>query len=301
MNYKKFVSVLGLCIIIAYIAASSIAVVEVIQDRLQHNRKCLKDNPEEFDINDVTELIFPRSTYMPQRDEIACFVMTKIGNKFARSVIRRTWGKSIKPIFIMNLTDNNLLKPVKDEAVLFNDMIVVNGSISTDNEHLFAMKYFTEYFKISEYFLYVHDDVFINTKNLFNFLNDEIPSNVVVGNFGNILHQSKIMDWMSNIWNFSFNSYISRPDLSAFIAPGSVTKEMFNKLQKVSPNKNNQCTLDLLLKRNFYASKKFFTSKSFVYHPCLVRNNVLVNRISPSDMLDLWHYTAANSKACNIF
>ena len=222
MNFRKVVTVIGLCALLAYIIFSLIVVIEVVQDRMLQNRECLKDPPEKFDTNNVTELIFLRSTYLPQRDEIACFVITTADHKWARSAIRRTWGKSIKPIFIMNFTDNNLIKSIKDEAILFNDMIVINGSISTDNEHLFAMKYFTEYFKISEYFLYVHDDVFINTKNLFNFLNDEIPTNVVVGNFGSIPHKSKIISLMSNILNFPFDSYLNRPDLSAYAAPGKL-------------------------------------------------------------------------------
>ncbi|KAL7035155.1 hypothetical protein ACKWTF_008249 [Chironomus riparius] len=300
MNYKKVLSVIAVCALIAYIVFALIVVVEVVEDRLLQNRKCLRDDLEKFDTNNVTELIFPRSTFMPQRDEIACFVMTTVDHKWARSAIRRTWGKSIKPIFIMNFTESLVNKAIKDEAILFNDMIVINGSISTDNEHLFAMKYFAEYFKISEYFLYVHDDVFINTKNLFNFLNDEILTNVVLGNFGSIPHKSKIISLMSNYLNFPFDSYLNRPDLSAYAAPGSIIKEIFNKLKRVSTSNSNQCTLDLLLKRNFYASKKFLTSRSFIYHPCIVRNNVLVNRLSPSEILDLWYYTS-NANACNIF
>lgn len=219
--FRRVVSGIAICAVIAYIIFALFVVIKVVQDRLLQNRKCFKDPTEKFNSENVTELLFPRYTYMPQRDEIACFVMTKADNKFARSVIRRTWGKSIKPIFIMNFPENHAIKYLKDEAILYNDMIVLNDSITADNEHLYAMKYFKEYFKISEYFLYVKDDVFINTKNLFNFLNDEIPSNVVVGNFGSIPHQSKIMNWMSNILNLSLNSFhFNRPDLSAFIAPG---------------------------------------------------------------------------------
>ena len=82
------------------------------------------------------------------------------------------------------------------------------------------MKYFVEYFENSKYFLYVYDDVFINTKNLFKFLNDEIPLDVVVGNFAGISHQSKIINWISNIFNFPFEGYLSHLDLTAYIVPG---------------------------------------------------------------------------------
>jgi len=218
MNLRKVVSVIGLCAIAAYIIFSLIIVIEVVQDRLLQNRKCLRNPSDNFEAYYQNEMLIPRSMYLPQRDEIACFVMSSAENSFARSVIRRTWGKSIKPIFIMNLTDKH--ERLENEAVLFDDMIIFNGSISMDNKHLFAMKYFVEYFKNSKYFLYVHDDVFINTKNLFKFLNDEIPSDVVVGNFADISHRSKITNWISNVFNFPFESYLSHPDLSVYIVPG---------------------------------------------------------------------------------
>lgn len=220
--FRRVVSAIAVCVVVAYIVFLLIIVIKVFQDRLLQNHKCFKNPTEKFDLENVTELLFPRYTFMPQRDEIACFVMTKADNKFARSVIRRTWGKSIKPIFIMNLPENHVMKFLIDEAVLYNDMIVLNDSINADNEHSYAMKYFKEYFNISEYFLYVKDDVFINTKNLFNFLNDEIPSNVVVGNFVSITHQSRTINWMSNFLNLPLNSFhFNRPDLNAFIAPGN--------------------------------------------------------------------------------
>ena len=99
MNFRKLVSVIGLCAIAAYIIFSLIIVIEVVQDRLLQNRRCLR-NPSDNDDQNI--MLIPRSMYLPQRDEIACFVMSSAENSFARSAIRRTWGKSIKPIFIMN-------------------------------------------------------------------------------------------------------------------------------------------------------------------------------------------------------
>lgn len=54
-----------------------------------------------------SELLLPANVNgLRQREEIACFVMSAPGNRLARSAIRRTWGKEIKPLLLMGCSND---------------------------------------------------------------------------------------------------------------------------------------------------------------------------------------------------
>lgn len=218
---RKLLSILTVFLLIAYVIYSLIVTIEVIQDRLQHNSKCLKNISYSNEFEGVKEMFSSKIMQMPERNEIACFVITTINNRYARSVIRRTWGKALKPIFIMNVTENYSREFLNNEVELFGDMIVVKDVEFADHESLIAMKYFKKYFANSEYFIYVHDDAFVNTKNLFNFLNDDdVPVDKIIGNIKNVPHSLKFVNWISNVMSFSINSYLFKLNHSAYAVPG---------------------------------------------------------------------------------
>lgn len=139
----------------------------------------LKANPSEHKRNNFNLTIDNnyalRYLDMPQRKEISCFIMTTPENNLARSAIRRTFGKIIKPLFVMSKTNEEFEIPLENESKVFGDMIVIDEIVElSSNEKLFvAMKVFNENFNESQYFMLTRDDEFINPRNLYDFLNRE--------------------------------------------------------------------------------------------------------------------------------
>lgn len=190
-----------------------------------------------------TAILMPTEiTALPQRDEIVCFVMSAPKHRLARSVIRRTWGKKIKPLFIVGLSDNETMNIIVNEAKVFNDIIVedfVDTYMNLTIKTAFAMKHFLKHFSHSQYFLKIDDDVLLNVKNLFALLNDErLPRNAIIGAQGRSVkpHRDRESKWYIPHWlygNDSFPQYIDGP---AYLIPGKLFAQIHfgTKINSVS-------------------------------------------------------------------
>lgn len=121
---------------------------------------------------------------LSQRKEIVCFVATTPSSRLSlRSVIRRTWGKILKPLFVMqNAADDSTRKFLRNEAEVFNDMIVIDDDteLSFDEKSFVALKFFRDYFTSSQYIMIVGDNVMINTEHLYEMLNELKESKIVL-------------------------------------------------------------------------------------------------------------------------
>lgn len=180
-----------------------------------------------------TALLEPSGmTTLPHRSDIVCFVMSAPKHRLARSVIRRTWGKRIKPLFLVGTSDNDTMSILVNEAKVFNDIIVedfVDTYMNLTLKTAFAMKHFLRHFSGSRYFLKIDDDVLLNVDNLFAMLNDEhLPSNSIIGAQGRSVkpHRDRESKWYIPHWlygNDSFPRYIDGP---AYLIPGE-DKSMF--------------------------------------------------------------------------
>ena len=132
-----------------------------------------------------TAIMLPlEKTHVKERNFITCFVTTAPSHQKARETIRQTWGKIIKPIFLIGLSDNDTTNSVINEGLTFNDIIIenfedcyVNLTIKTS----FAMKAFIKYYNESSYFFKVDDDVFVNVQKLYELLKN-VPKDSLIGN-----------------------------------------------------------------------------------------------------------------------
>lgn len=131
-----------------------------------------------------TALLVPTNiSALAEREFIACFVISAPKNINARNAIRTTWGKLIRPIFLIGQTDNETMISVHDEAELFNDIIIedfVDVYVNLTIKTAFAMKSFLTYFNNSKYFFKIDDDVFLNVKSLYEILNT-VPRDALIG------------------------------------------------------------------------------------------------------------------------
>lgn len=220
----------------------------------------------------TTEILLPTNlNSLRQRDEIACFVMSAPSHRLARSAIRRTWGKVIKPLFIVGLSDNDTMSFIADEAEVFNDIIVEDFNDSYMNltiKTAFAMKHFLRHFKHSKYFLKIDDDVLLNVDNLYNFLRDiELPGNAIIGRQGQSIkpHRDRESKWYIPHWlygNDSFPQYIDGP---AYLIPGRFETEniisrnilWFPRKQQTSPASCLSITHSDEMKKTFSHSLMF--------------------------------------------
>lgn len=114
---------------------------------------------------------------LPQRKEIVSFVMTlpESHGSLSRSVIRRTWGKILKPIFVLSKKSEKFKILLDNESKVFGDLIVIDEDVELSSiEKLYvALNFFKENFNTSKIFMISRDDEFINPKNLYKFLNQE--------------------------------------------------------------------------------------------------------------------------------
>jgi Galactosyltransferase len=218
-----------------------------------------------------TELLLPRQiNAMKQRDKIACFVMSAPEHRLQRSAIRRTWGKVMKPLFVLGLSDNDTMRFVENEANVFNDIIVENFVDSYMNltiKTAFAMKHFLRHFNHSRYFFKIDDDVLLNTENFFGFLKDEnVPRNAIIGRKGLSIkpHRDRENKWYIPYWlygNDSFPEYIDGP---AYLIPGMSVKNMPQYL--LFPISNILRSVYLSIAHSdkiFSSSLRVFTSRSY--------------------------------------
>lgn len=224
---KKIISIIiGVCTVLAFIILLVFTTIEMIQSRLANNHKCsahLNGSISLLRKSESVKEIFlvPKIMEMPQRNEIACFVMTTTRNRNARSVIRRTWGKIIKPLFVMSRSDNSTKDFLINEAQVFDDMIVIDGE-DEDLSLSITFKYFVNFFNDSQYFLYTRDDVFLNVKNLYDFLNDEnTPDDAIIGNVKNYPYD-RMKQSILEFFQLKHRKFMSYVDNSAFLIPGKL-------------------------------------------------------------------------------
>jgi Galactosyltransferase len=226
-----------------------------------------------------TEILLPKHiNALRQRDKIACFVMSAPGNRLARSAIRRTWGKVIKPLFVLGLSDNETMRFVVNEATVFGDIIVedfVDSYMNLTLKTAFAMKHFLKHFSDSKYFFKIDDDVLLNPRNLFTFLNDKsVPRNAILGRKGLSVypHRDRENKWYIPYWlygNDSFPNYIDGP---AYLIPGMSVKNMPQYLLFLISNIPSVCIYPshILIKYYFLPPgvyKQVIWSRNFISHP----------------------------------
>lgn len=130
-------------------------------------------------------LLLPLNLSVPvtERKFIACFVTSTPQQKQRRDLIRQTWGKLIKPLFVMGQTDIQTMIYLGQEAHEFNDIIVENFADTYFNltiKTAFAVQNFVRYFKDSKYFLKIDDDIFLDVKGYIKYIKTA-PKDALIG------------------------------------------------------------------------------------------------------------------------
>lgn len=129
-----------------------------------------------------------------ERKFFACFVLSAPRGKEARNVIRQTWGKLLKPIFLIGQCDIRIMVKVIQEAQEFNDIIIedfVDTYLNLTIKTAFAMKNFIKYFKNSKYFAKVDDDVFLDVEALQQFVKGAREDKIIGSRHGGIIVRDK--------------------------------------------------------------------------------------------------------------
>lgn len=175
-----------------------------------------------------SELLLPANVNgLRQREEIACFVMSAPGNRLARSAIRRTWGKEIKPLFLMGRSDDDsTMSFITSEADVFDDIIVedfVDSYMNLTLKTAFALKHSARHFPTSKYFLKIDDDVLLNVDSLHKYLrNENAPRDAIIGRKGlsTSPHRNRRSKWYLPRWLWQPDSFPPYIDGPAYLIPG---------------------------------------------------------------------------------
>lgn len=153
-----------------------------------------------------TALIVPKNSDIYKEQTIGCFVISAPKNVQARCAIRETWGRQIKPIFILGLDDESTMLHVMHEAQKYDDIIVEDFADNYYNltvKVAFAMKNFIKFFEDAKYFLKVDDDIFLNVKNFQEFLR-QAPEDSIIGRL--MIHAKPIRS-RNHKWFISESQY----------------------------------------------------------------------------------------------
>lgn len=163
-----------------------------------------------------------------ERTFISCFVLSTPKNVLERNAIRQTWGSVIKPLFIIGNSDNDSMRLVMSEAMLFNDIIVedfVDSYVNLTLKTAFAMKHFLRHFKSSTFFLKIDDDVYLNVENLRQMIDDKsIPKDAIIGRKVSTLtpHREKQSRLYLPTWLYEDEVFPPYLDGPAYLIPGAV-------------------------------------------------------------------------------
>jgi len=226
-----------------------------------------------------TSLLMPPEQFISnykQRDDIICFVISAPKNRQARSAIRRTWGKQLKPLFVMGRSDNATMNFVMNEAKVFNDIIVedfLDSYMNLTIKTAFAMKNFLQLFGNSKLFLKIDDDVFFNTEKLPQMLG---LGNVILGRLGESQkpHRDKENKWYVPRWMYAAERFPAYIDGPAYIIPGSMVERIFETAMRVPFFTLEDVFFSGYVAKdtlgfNLHNSKLFRTKKAPYFHPCL--------------------------------
>lgn len=229
-----------------------------------------------------TALIMPKKLCNPsQRDLIACIVISSPRNVEARNAIRETWGRLLKPLFLIGVRDNGTFAAVANEAEIYDDIVVedfFDSYLNLTIKTAFAMKTFLKHFKTSKYFLKIDDDAYLNFRSLCKLLKC-VPKNALVGRVAN---KSRPIRNQRDKWFVPRFLYPERffPDYIyglAYIIPGEI---LFSRPTNILIC----CHLGHLVESILKASMKipFFTIED-VYFTGLVANKTLNYELHNSD------------------
>lgn len=174
---------------------------------------------------DSSTVIVPRElSDVKERHYVACFVMSAPKNSFARNAIRNSWGRLLRPIFLIGISDKDLMDSVTREALIYDDIIVENFIDSYANLTLksaFAMKNFLNFFPTSKYFMKIDDDMFLNVNSLYGLL-ESVPRDSLVGKLN---LNAKVIRDVNNRWYvpsflFDGNEFPPYFNGAAYLIPG---------------------------------------------------------------------------------
>lgn len=173
----------------------------------------------------VTAIVVPKDiNAMSERRFIACFVMSAPKNSRSRSAIRKTWGRLIKPLFLIAIGDNETMSAVTHEAHEFDDIIVedfIDSYVNLTIKTAFAMKNYLRHFEDSKYFMKIDDDVNVNVENLRRLL-EHAPSDALIGRveFNKKPLRDKDNKWFVPEFLYPDDEYPPYLDGPAYVVPG---------------------------------------------------------------------------------
>lgn len=182
-----------------------------------------------------TELFLPSNLNATgERAHIACFVISSPRNVDERNAVRETFGKELKPIFIIGRSDNETSRLLEVEALLFDDIIIedfVDSYINLTIKVAFAMKHFLRHFNSSSYFLKLDDDVYLNLDNLKRLIHDDsLPKDAIYGHAVEYLkpHRNKRSKLYIPYWLYQEDSFSPYHDGPAYLIPGTVASSILD-------------------------------------------------------------------------
>ncbi|XP_022201735.2 beta-1,3-galactosyltransferase 5-like [Nilaparvata lugens] len=133
------------------------------------------DRNQLIDLMDFDFLINDAATKLNSSDIfLLAMVHSSPNHVNQRIMIRNSWGEHIKVIFLVGLTNEECQTQLENENLLFQDIVQGRFIDSYENltyKNVMGLKWITYYRPPSlKYVLKTDDDVMVNTKNLFDFM-----------------------------------------------------------------------------------------------------------------------------------
>ncbi|XP_055072576.2 UDP-GlcNAc:betaGal beta-1,3-N-acetylglucosaminyltransferase 7-like [Misgurnus anguillicaudatus] len=245
-----------------------------------------------------------------------------------REVIRQTWGKEqtvdgkrIKTVFLLGVSSNqeeraNHQKLLEYEDQIYGDILqwdFMDSFFNLTLKEIHFLKWFSMYCRNARHIFKGDDDVFVSISNIFEYL--EGSKNVKDLFVGDVLFSAKPIRQKNSKYYipqvlYKNNSYPPYASGGGFLMDGPLARKLYKACETVELYPIDDVFLGMCLEVlnvtliQHYAFKTFgIVSKETSQmnrDPCFYRNLIVVHKLLPPDLINMWKMVNSDSIDCSL-
>nr|XP_055072576.1 UDP-GlcNAc:betaGal beta-1,3-N-acetylglucosaminyltransferase 7-like [Misgurnus anguillicaudatus] len=245
-----------------------------------------------------------------------------------REVIRQTWGKEqtvggkrIKTVFLLGVSSNqeeraNHQKLLEYEDQIYGDILqwdFMDSFFNLTLKEIHFLKWFSMYCRNARHIFKGDDDVFVSISNIFEYL--EGSKNVKDLFVGDVLFSAKPIRQNNSKYYipqvlYQKKSYPPYASGGGFLMDGPLARKLYKACETVELYPIDDVFLGMCLEVlnvtliQHYAFKTFgIVSKETSQmnrDPCFYRNLIVVHKLLPPDLINMWKMVNSDSIDCSL-
>ncbi|XP_062900960.1 UDP-GalNAc:beta-1,3-N-acetylgalactosaminyltransferase 1-like [Mobula hypostoma] len=251
---------------------------------------------------------------------LVILVATRPNEVEARQAIRVTWGqkrmwlgKKVLTLFLIGRDaehENQGKQPVQEEFAQYGDIISQNFIESYNNltlKTIMAFQWISEFCPNAEYVMKIDSDVFLNTKNLVNYLlkvNKSVSSDFFTGypfiNTGP--HRGFVKKAYISKADYPFSIYPPYCSGLGYVFSGELSLKIFKLMGHIKPIRFEDVFVGICLKildvNLHIPEKELFFLNQLKFDKCLFSRVIAVHGITPQQLNSYWEDLQGLENTC---